>query len=257
MQISPESRLSLETPIGEEDDSPSWAILFGMTAYVRCRMRRHVHSVMLKGTACGGAFYADLTGSRTSGAAYCVLVWKTDMPSTLEEVGKEFNVTRERIRQIEAKALRKLRHPSRSRKLKDYLGCRPDAGGCGENDDIAENSEKKKNPYKNRKETQDMPLSKRLRGAVADLVPGGTVLADVGPATMHTYRSRLWRREKSHVHWQWISIRDRLYAGRRSRYRKRMRTVGGKNRDTAFRRSGESEKGEAACRSDRPEWVGF
>ena len=40
---------------------------------------------------------------------------------TLEEVGKEFSVTRERIRQIEAKALRKLRHPSRSRKLKDYL----------------------------------------------------------------------------------------------------------------------------------------
>ena len=40
---------------------------------------------------------------------------------TLEEVGREFNVTRERIRQIEAKALRKLRHPSRSRKLKDYL----------------------------------------------------------------------------------------------------------------------------------------
>ena len=42
-------------------------------------------------------------------------------PHTLEEVGKEFNVTRERIRQIEAKALRKLRHPSRSRKLKDFL----------------------------------------------------------------------------------------------------------------------------------------
>ena len=40
---------------------------------------------------------------------------------TLEEVGKEFNVTRERIRQIEAKALRKLRHPSRSRRLKDFL----------------------------------------------------------------------------------------------------------------------------------------
>ena len=40
---------------------------------------------------------------------------------TLEEVGRQFDVTRERIRQIEAKALRKLRHPSRSRKLKDYL----------------------------------------------------------------------------------------------------------------------------------------
>ena len=40
---------------------------------------------------------------------------------TLEEVGKEFNVTRESIRQIEAKALRKLRHPSRSKKLKDFL----------------------------------------------------------------------------------------------------------------------------------------
>ena len=59
---------------------------------------------------------------------------------TLEEVGKEFNVTRERIRQIEAKALRKLRHPSRSRKLKDYLTIvcnrrpgdrRKPAGRCG------------------------------------------------------------------------------------------------------------------------------
>ena len=42
-------------------------------------------------------------------------------PQTLEEVGRAFHVTRERIRQIEAKALRKLRHPSRSKKLKDYL----------------------------------------------------------------------------------------------------------------------------------------
>lgn len=41
---------------------------------------------------------------------------------TLEEVGREFKVTRERIRQIEAKALRKLRHPSRSKKLRDYMG---------------------------------------------------------------------------------------------------------------------------------------
>ena len=42
-------------------------------------------------------------------------------PRTLEEVGKVFEITRERIRQIEAKALRKLRHPSRSKRLKDYL----------------------------------------------------------------------------------------------------------------------------------------
>jgi RNA polymerase primary sigma factor len=44
-----------------------------------------------------------------------------DRARTLDEIGKEFNVTRERIRQIEAKALRKLRHPSRSRKLRGYL----------------------------------------------------------------------------------------------------------------------------------------
>ena len=49
---------------------------------------------------------------------------------TLEEVGKEFNVTRERIRQIEAKALRKLRHPSRSKKLKDFLELRRNALCC-------------------------------------------------------------------------------------------------------------------------------
>ena len=42
-------------------------------------------------------------------------------PRTLEEVGKEFNVTRERIRQIEAKALRKLRHPNRSKRLRDFV----------------------------------------------------------------------------------------------------------------------------------------
>ena len=42
-------------------------------------------------------------------------------PKTLEDVGKEFSVTRERIRQIEAKAIRKLRHPTRARKLKDFI----------------------------------------------------------------------------------------------------------------------------------------
>ena len=51
----------------------------------------------------------------------CASAWRTAAARTLEEVGKEFNVTRERIRQIEAKALRKLRHPSRSKKLKDFL----------------------------------------------------------------------------------------------------------------------------------------
>ena len=48
--------------------------------------------------------------------------WMQKLLDKLEEVGKEFNVTRERIRQIEAKALRKLRHPSRSKKLRDYMG---------------------------------------------------------------------------------------------------------------------------------------
>jgi RNA polymerase primary sigma factor len=47
---------------------------------------------------------------------------KDGITRTLEDVGKQFNVTRERVRQIEAKALRKLRHPLRSRKLRDYLG---------------------------------------------------------------------------------------------------------------------------------------
>ena len=47
--------------------------------------------------------------------------WMQKLLDKLEEVGKEFNVTRERIRQIEAKALRKLRHPSRSKRLKDFL----------------------------------------------------------------------------------------------------------------------------------------
>ena len=50
-----------------------------------------------------------------------VLVYNDGRTRTLEEVGREFNVTRERIRQIEAKALRKLKHPSRSKRLKDFF----------------------------------------------------------------------------------------------------------------------------------------
>ena len=52
---------------------------------------------------------------------YLIYFPEASILERLEEVGKEFNVTRERIRQIEAKALRKLRHPSRSKKLKDFL----------------------------------------------------------------------------------------------------------------------------------------
>ena len=74
---------------------------------------------LLKEQLDGGFGHADRKRSRRYCA--CVLAWMMDEPEPLEEVGKEFNVTRERIRQIEAKALRKLRHPSRSRKLKDYL----------------------------------------------------------------------------------------------------------------------------------------
>ena len=63
------------------------------------------------------AFFASGRCRRTEGCAGL----EDGRARTLEEVGKEFKVTRERIRQIEAKALRKLRHPSRSRKLKDFL----------------------------------------------------------------------------------------------------------------------------------------
>ena len=79
-------------------------------------------------------YRSRILGNPISSISRCIIVslntaQKTALPQdfpcgrarTLEEVGKEFKVTRERIRQIEAKALRKLRHPSRSRKLKDYL----------------------------------------------------------------------------------------------------------------------------------------
>ena len=63
----------------------------------------------------------DLISEKTILVSLMHVNSETGIIQPIEEVGKEFNVTRERIRQIEAKALRKLRHPSRSRKLKDYL----------------------------------------------------------------------------------------------------------------------------------------
>ena len=71
-----------------------------------------------EGTAGGSSRYADREEQKVLRLRFGL---DDGRARTLEEVGKEFNVTRERIRQIEAKALRKLRHPSRSRKLKDYL----------------------------------------------------------------------------------------------------------------------------------------
>ena len=107
--------VSLETPIGEEEDShlgdfipdedapaPSEAAAFTL-------LREQLFEV-LSGLTDREAKVIKLRFGLEDGRA-----------RTLEEVGKEFNVTRERIRQIEAKALRKLRHPSRSKKLKDFI----------------------------------------------------------------------------------------------------------------------------------------
>ena len=114
LKISQEP-VSLETPIGEEEDShlgdfiqddnvpvPAEAASFTL-------LREQLVEVL-----------GTLT-EREQKVLRLRLGLDDDRARTLEEVGKEFNVTRERIRQIEAKALRKLRHPSRSRKLKDYL----------------------------------------------------------------------------------------------------------------------------------------
>ena len=107
--------VSLETPIGEEEDShlgdfiqddnvpvPAEAAAFTL-------LKEQLDEVL-----------GTLT-EREQKVLRLRFGLKDGRARTLEEVGKEFNVTRERIRQIEAKALRKLRHPSRSRKLKDYL----------------------------------------------------------------------------------------------------------------------------------------
>jgi RNA polymerase primary sigma factor len=107
--------LSLELPIGEEGDSDlgdfieDRATVPPVEAASRELLKAQLNKVL----------------SELSDRERRVLLLRfgleDDRPRTLEEVGTEFNVTRERIRQIEAKALRKLRHPSRSRKLKDYL----------------------------------------------------------------------------------------------------------------------------------------
>ncbi len=107
--------VSLETPIGEEEDShlgdfiPDNQALAPSDAASHKLLKEQVESV-LEGLTQRERRVLQLRFGLEDGRT-----------RTLEEVGREFNVTRERIRQIEAKALRKLRHPSRSRKLKDYL----------------------------------------------------------------------------------------------------------------------------------------
>lgn len=107
--------VSLETPIGEEDDSHLGDFIEDHSALAPADAASHQ---LLKEQV------EDVLDSLTERERK-VLQLRFGLDDgrsrTLEEVGKEFHVTRERIRQIEAKALRKLRHPSRSRKLKDYL----------------------------------------------------------------------------------------------------------------------------------------
>ena len=107
--------VSLETPIGEEEDShlgdfiEDRAALAPADAASHQLLKEQVEAVL------------DSLSGRERRVLQLRFGLEDGRSRTLEEVGKEFNVTRERIRQIEAKALRKLRHPSRSRKLKDYL----------------------------------------------------------------------------------------------------------------------------------------
>jgi RNA polymerase primary sigma factor len=112
IQLDP---VSLETPIGDEDDSTLGEFIADVEALAPADyasqelLREQVDSVL------------DSLSQREREVLRLRFGLVDGRNRTLEEVGKEFNVTRERIRQIEAKALRKLRHPSRSRKLKDYL----------------------------------------------------------------------------------------------------------------------------------------
>ena len=107
--------VSLDTPIGEEDDSHLGDFIEDDSALspadsAAFSMLREELNTALESLTDRERQVVELRFGLRDGRA-----------RTLEEVGREFNVTRERIRQIEAKALRKLRHPSRSRKLKDYL----------------------------------------------------------------------------------------------------------------------------------------
>ena len=114
MQIAREPA-SLETPIGEEDDSNLGDFVADNNVLTP---EGNVESVMLREHI--DALLGDLKERERQ-----VIVLRFGLedghPRTLEEVGKEFNVTRERIRQIEAKALRKLRNPVRSKRIRDFL----------------------------------------------------------------------------------------------------------------------------------------
>ena len=107
--------VSLETPIGEEEDSHLGDFIPDNDAPAPADAASHT---MLREQL------SDVLSTLTPREAKVLKLrfgLEDGRSRTLEEVGKEFNVTRERIRQIEAKALRKLRHPSRSKKLKDFL----------------------------------------------------------------------------------------------------------------------------------------
>ena len=107
--------VSLETPIGEEEDSHLGDFIEDETTVTPSDS---VSTTMLKETLLSVLNSLTPREEKVLRLRYGV---DDGRPRTLEEVGKEFNVTRERIRQIEAKALRKLRHPSRSKHLKDFL----------------------------------------------------------------------------------------------------------------------------------------
>ena len=114
MKIS-QDPVSLETPIGEEEDSHLGDFIQDdhVEVPVDAATFTLLHEQLME--------VLDTLTDREQKVLRLRFGLDDGRPRTLEEVGKEFNVTRERIRQIEAKALRKLRHPSRSKKLKDYL----------------------------------------------------------------------------------------------------------------------------------------